>query len=111
MSWKPTSSFVAVMKVSWMSRKMDIEMFHRTKISAAFVQDLVIATWQQAPSTWTEAARLIVDYTVTVLRTVEFRNFLHSHTKAHADTGRRIMPHMPGQMARRQKEAFLKQGC
>ena len=61
-----------------------IELFHRTKTFTTTVQDLVAATIKHAPSRWAEAARLLVDYTVNVLRSEKlgFERFLHSQRES-----------------------------
>jgi hypothetical protein len=60
------------------------ELFHRTKNFATSVQDLVIATGRHAPSRWADAARLIVDFTVSILRSerLGFDKFLHSQRES-----------------------------
>jgi hypothetical protein len=60
------------------------ELFYRTKIFTATVQDMVTATMHHKPSKWAEAARLIVDYSVIVLRSqkVEFEKFLQSQRES-----------------------------
>jgi hypothetical protein len=60
------------------------ELFQRTKVFTATVQDMVIATMHHTPSKWAEAARLIVDYSVIVLRSENsgFEKFLHSQRES-----------------------------
>lgn len=60
------------------------ELFHRTKIFVTTVEELVAATTKQAPLRWAEAACLIVDFSITILRIekVQFHRFLNSQRKS-----------------------------
>lgn len=55
-------------------------LFQRTKMFTATVQDLITAVMKHEPARWAEAARLIVDYSVVILRSerLGFERFLHS---------------------------------
>jgi hypothetical protein len=59
-------------------------LFHQTKSFTAIVEELVAVTAKRAPSEWAEAARLIVDFSINVLRSekTEFHRFLNSQRKS-----------------------------
>jgi hypothetical protein len=60
------------------------ELFQQTKLFTATIQDMVNATMHHKPSKWAETARLIVDYSVIVLRSehIGFDKFLHSQRES-----------------------------
>ena len=59
-------------------------LFHRSRTFVANVEEIVATTIKHAPSRWAEAASLIVDYSVNVLRSEKlgFEKFLNSQRKS-----------------------------
>jgi hypothetical protein len=59
-------------------------LFHRTRAFVATVEELVVATIKQAPLRWAEAACLIVDYSVNVLKSerLGFERLLNSQRRS-----------------------------
>ncbi|KAF2825982.1 hypothetical protein CC86DRAFT_293841 [Ophiobolus disseminans] len=68
---------------SWVSY-IYLELFDRTKTFTGTVEELVSATIKHAPLRWAEAARLCVDFSITVLRSkrLGFHRLLNSQRKS-----------------------------